>query len=50
MASPKKPVLTARETELAGLVWQCFEVEPKVRQQYTHHLLVLSITRSVSIC
>ncbi|KAK6086027.1 hypothetical protein SCUP515_00387 [Seiridium cupressi] len=30
MSSDSKPKMSARDLELAGLVWQCFETDPKV--------------------
>ncbi|KAF2994867.1 hypothetical protein E8E14_000659 [Neopestalotiopsis sp. 37M] len=50
MASPKKPVLTARETELAGLVWQCFEIEPKVNFKKLAELAGFKNAATASAC
>ncbi|KAK6223408.1 hypothetical protein LQW54_000526 [Pestalotiopsis sp. IQ-011] len=49
MAS-KKVVLTARETELAGLVWQCFDVEPKVNYKKLAEVAGLKNASTASAC
>ncbi|KAI0130520.1 hypothetical protein BJ170DRAFT_693065 [Xylariales sp. AK1849] len=50
MSSDKKTSLTSRELELAGLIWQCFESEPKINYQKLKDLAGFKNANSASAC